>query len=261
MKDNDDIKQSITNSLDGGNEGLYPFFSYLLQDIWEIGASPDVILSIIKKNIPESNQNRLKIVDLGCGKGAVSIKLAKELQCSVLGIDAYSEFIKVANKYTEEHDVKEYCEFLTGDIRTKIIELKDYDVAILGSISPIFGNFTNTLKRVKECIIKSGFIIWDDAYYIDKLKLGSDEYLSKNELLDQINESGFKIVDEYIYSCEEMKESNTIIYDFIENRAAELIKKFPEQKRLFEDYLEAQRLENDVLENQVKNVTWLLAQK
>ena len=48
----DTIEHSILKSLDGKDINLFPFLPYLLQDIWEIGASPEVILNLIKKNIP-----------------------------------------------------------------------------------------------------------------------------------------------------------------------------------------------------------------
>ena len=51
---------------------LYPYLSYILQDRWEIGSEPQTIIHIIEKHF--KNYADLKILDLGCGKGAVSIR-------------------------------------------------------------------------------------------------------------------------------------------------------------------------------------------
>ena len=108
------LEKSVTNSLDGKNENLYPYFSYLLQDLWEIGASPAVIIKLLKNHADP--ENLLQVLDLGCGKGAVSIQLAQHFNCHCLGIDAYSDFIESADEYAEKHQVRDKCTFKVGDI-------------------------------------------------------------------------------------------------------------------------------------------------
>lgn len=49
------------------------------------------------------------MLDLGCGKGAVSIKVALELRCRCLGIDALSEFIDEARRRAQEYHVTSMC--------------------------------------------------------------------------------------------------------------------------------------------------------
>lgn len=67
------LNESVVESLDGFRTELLPYLPYLLQDLWEIEADPDTMLSLIKQYI---RQDRLNILDLGCGKGAVTIKIA-----------------------------------------------------------------------------------------------------------------------------------------------------------------------------------------
>ena len=64
----EETKKSILESLDGSDPELFPYLPYLLQDLWEIGADPLSMLSLIRENIPNK---KLTILDLGCGKGAV----------------------------------------------------------------------------------------------------------------------------------------------------------------------------------------------
>jgi len=89
----ENIEAQVVKSLDGKDIELYGFIPYLLQDLWEIGASPDVIIDIVQKHIGKSD---ISVLDLGCGKGAVSVKLAKAVGCNVKGIDALKDFIEYA---------------------------------------------------------------------------------------------------------------------------------------------------------------------
>jgi hypothetical protein len=65
------LEAKVVKSLDGEDDELYNFIPYLLQDLWEIGSSPEVIINMVKKHVGKSN---LSVLDLGCGKGAVSVK-------------------------------------------------------------------------------------------------------------------------------------------------------------------------------------------
>lgn len=56
---------------------------------------------MIRKHICISEQT--KILDLACGKGAVSVILAKELGCMARGIDIISEFIDFAREKAIEY--------------------------------------------------------------------------------------------------------------------------------------------------------------
>jgi hypothetical protein len=42
------LEESIATSLDCSEEPLLPYLPYILQDFWEIGASPEVIIDLIR---------------------------------------------------------------------------------------------------------------------------------------------------------------------------------------------------------------------
>ena len=79
------IEESVVIAMDGKDKHLYPYLPYILQDIWELGASPEIIINLIKMH--KSDFENIKILDLGSGKGVVSIKIAKELKCHCFGIE------------------------------------------------------------------------------------------------------------------------------------------------------------------------------
>jgi len=108
------VGESVVSAMEGIDSELFPYLPYILQDIWEIRSDPEFIIDLIKKG--KENPAELKVLDLGCGKGAVSIKLPHKLNCRCVGIDAVKEFIDEANKRAKEYNVASLCKFITGDI-------------------------------------------------------------------------------------------------------------------------------------------------
>jgi cyclopropane fatty-acyl-phospholipid synthase-like methyltransferase len=73
------MKESVVTSMDGNDKELFPYLPCMFQDLWEKGADPDAIINLIGKHFSE--YDNLKLLDLGCGKGAVLIKSAEKLGC------------------------------------------------------------------------------------------------------------------------------------------------------------------------------------
>ena len=90
------VEESVVAAMDGTDKELFPYLPYILQDLWEIGADPEIITRLIERH--SINPGSLKILDLGCGKGVISIKAAKRFGCTCYGIDAIPEFIADAWK-------------------------------------------------------------------------------------------------------------------------------------------------------------------
>ena len=156
------IEESVVTTMDGSDKKLFPYLPYILQDLWEIGTDPEVILKLIANQF--NVYNNLNVLDLGCGKGAVSIKVAKKFGCHCYGIDAIREFINYAKEKAAEHKVGHLCKFETGDIREKIKSLSTYDIIILGSIGPVFGDYYTTLTTLSKYLNHKGIFIVDDGY-------------------------------------------------------------------------------------------------
>lgn len=241
------IEESVVTAMDGSNPLLFLYLPYILQDIWELGASPEIIINLVKKH--KSNYTNLKILDLGCGKGAVSVKVAIELNCSCFGIDAIKEFIEVANLKAKEYGVDNLCKFKVGDIRTENLNEGKFDVIVLGAIGPILGNYEKTLTKLKCSLNNYGIIIIDDSYAEDKISNVDKNSQTKSSIIMDANKAGMKLLDEVIFPKNELKSSNEFIFLKLKKRCEELIIKEPRNKNLFEEYIQIQMNENYNLEN------------
>jgi 2-polyprenyl-3-methyl-5-hydroxy-6-metoxy-1,4-benzoquinol methylase len=253
-----DIKESVLKSLDGNNVELFPYLPYLLKDIWEIGSSSTHIIHLLESQAAARCQPEMRVLDLGCGKGAIAVPLAKQFGFRILGIDAVPEFVEDAREKAREWGVERLCHFEVGDIREYIEKCSSHDIIILGSIGTVLGNIEKTLGLLNKCLKPDGMIILDDAYIPEGSDFFHTSYLSEAQFMKQIRRSGFSIVDEAHYDSALISQSNREIYQHIRKRAQELIAIYPGLKYIFEDYLKTQRAENGVLENYVRCVLLLL---
>lgn len=247
------VEEKLAKSLTAESTELIPYLPYLLQDLWELGSSPKDIIEMILMHIQITERTR--VLDLACGKGAVSVQAAKALGCKVKGIDIIPEFIDFAEKKAEEYGVENLCEFEVGDINKAVKVEKDYDIVILGAVGDVLGNPEETIQMLKSTVKNGGYIFIDDAYGDDD----SDcSYFTREKWLMFIQNVGVKLIDERFNEEEEIKSVNDEQQSFILRRANDLIEKHPDKSYLFESYINSQLAECDELENEISAVTMLL---
>ena len=257
---NKTIEESIASAMEDENINLNKFYPYILQDFWEIGTSSDEVLKIIKKY--KDNYSNLSVLDLGSGKGAVLIKIASELKCKCLGVDAIDDFVNFSNNKAKEYSVDSICTFETNDIRTRIKTLGKYDIIILGAIGPVLGDFHETLLVLTSHLNDNGLIIMNEGYVEDGCKTDYPNVLSKNIVLNQINSAGMEIIESIIED-----ETHEVKGDFeeevrnLEKRCMELIEKYPDNKNMFLKYIKTQKELYKKLDNEVISVLFVIKQK
>lgn len=251
------FEESVVTAMDGTDAGIFPYLAYILQDFWEIGSSPADMIELVEKHT--KNYSNLKVLDLGCGKGAVSVKIAGKLNCECWGIDGIGEFIAEANQKAKEYKVESLCRFEQADIREKINELPAFDVIILGAVGQVFGDYLATLTKLKRCLKTGGIILIDDAYIEDSSAFNHSALLKRSELLKQISEARMVLIDEKtVNNADEQQSEYEQEFDYITLRCKELIKKYPSQKILFEEYIKKQNEEYSVLTNDVVPLTMVI---
>lgn len=253
------LEESAVMAMDGSDKELFTFLPYILQDLWEIGADPDAIIRLINNHFEKCAG--LKVLDLGCGKGAVSVKVSQKLGCTCYGIDAIPEFVAVARQKAGEFKVNHLCAFESGDIREKVGDLAGYDIVILGAIGPVFGDYFATLTSLAKCINENGIFIVDDGYIDDPSDYSHPLMLKKTALLQQIDKAGMEIVESDIMDRKKIKDADDFIFVNLKKRCFELIVKYPDKQNLFLDYIKKQETENDVLENKVVGATMVIKKK
>jgi len=250
------IEQSIADSLEA-NKKILPYMPYLLQDIWALGCSLE---SIIEAAGFVDLNNKSKVLDLGCGKGAVSIQLAAEFGCKVLGIDALESFLKDAQIKASEQKVTHLCEFVQEDILDYVKTEHQFDMVILASLGGIFGSFKNTIATLRSQVKKGGYMIVDDGYLLTRNSLdrkGYRHYRNYKNTLGELTSFNDKLIKE-INTTDISRQINDEYLHVIEKRGKGLITKKPELKRELETYVQLQHEECEVIERDIEGALWLL---
>ena len=252
------IDEKLACSLTAKTTELLPFLPYLLQDLWELGSDPRQMIGLMKKHITLTKNT--KVLDLACGKGAVSVNIAKELGVNVFGFDLLPEFLEYAAQKAKELGVDALCHFAAGDVNEVVKTQRGYDCTIFGAAGDILGSPPQTLAKLAATVKPGGFVIIDEGYLPDEasnesVKYQNYELLYHSQWLRLFADNGLTLVEEL---------TATEDYDFdsdnraIAARAAELSAKYPDKKAIFEGYVQSQLDECDDLENTIIAVTWLL---
>lgn len=254
------VEESILSAMEGNDINLVKHLPYILQDFWEIGSSPEQMVKAIQKH--KTDYANLEVLDLGSGKGAVSIKIAAELKCKCFGIDAIEDFVNFSNAKARELAVSDICVFETNDVRTRLGTLGKYDIIILGAIGPVFGDYYSTMSQLSPHLKKGGLIISDDAYIEDGRCTDYPNVICKSDLLEQINRAGMEIIDEItVNEIPDQHECYESEYKNIEKRCMELAEKYPESKNMFLEYMNTQETLYDKLSNEVTPVMLVIRQR
>jgi SAM-dependent methyltransferase len=250
-----DIILSVVDSLDGNSPELFPYLPYILQDFTEIGADPEVMVNLTKKHIPVKF---LQIADLGCGKGAISVAMAKEFDCKITGIDAMPDFIDSAKEFALREHVSEKCRFFTGDIRTEILSLCDFGLVILGAIGDVLGNVGETLIKLRQILRPDGFILLDDAWS-KQIEISNDStFPSAVEYFSMIADAGFKVVETDVAEMSDLSGQEDIMMESMQRRCDELSLKHPQLKHIFKQYIQNQQHEFNMMKYELTCATLLL---
>lgn len=253
------LESSIATSMDCFDNELVAFLPFILQDFWEFGSPAEPVLRLIEKYGKGVASTRF--LDLGCGKGSVSIQCASRFGCRCLGIDGVADFIQEAKSRAEQNNVAHLCEFITDDIRTRIDTLPAvyYDIIFLGSIGPILGDYATMLTRLKKILKDDGCIVVDDGYIEEGSGYRDPRVFSKREILRQIDVADMRLAEIVIpVEKEAISEEYAIQLSTIIKRCSQLIERHPEKKPLFEWYMQKQKKEYNALENEIVCATFVI---
>jgi cyclopropane fatty-acyl-phospholipid synthase-like methyltransferase len=254
---NDNPQQSVANSLEVEIK-LLPHMPYLLQDLWALGSSVDQILDLISTLALSSDT--AKILDLGCGKGAVSVQIASKFGFTVVGVDAMPEFLKDANKKSAKYQVSDLCTFIEQDILTYVTDKHDFDIVILASLGGIFGSNKKTIKKLRTQIRAGGYIVIDDGYLKKRKLLSRKGYRhcrNYEKTVEELTIFNDHLLTE-ISTTEVSTKINNEYLKVIENRSIELIDQYPELKKNINNYLDLQREECDIIDKELEGMIWVL---
>ncbi len=254
-------EEAISNSLEIEQPHLLPHIPYLLQDLWALGSSVDQILEIVG-SLPLSSVDTT-LLDLGCGKGALSIQLAARYGFHIVGIDAMTTFLETARNKAEEYQVPHLCQFEEQNIVEFISIENHFDLVILASLGGIFGSFESTIAKLRTQVRSDGYILIDDGYLRDQNHLnrkGYEHYRDHENTIRELTAFHDILVHE-VNTTSTNKKINEDYLKLIGKRCRELGLQHPELQKDLDAYFQLQEEECHILNHEVEGAVWVLQKK
>ena len=219
-------------------ESLLPHLAFLLQDLPSLsGAEDDVVDALRDAGFPQGGT----VLDLGCGRGDIAIKLAAALGAAVTGVDAHAPFIEIARRTAAARDVAQHCTFDVGDLRTAIQGTRPFDAVLMIAVGPLFGDPAETVSVLRGGVRSGGWMVIDDAY----LEAGVDAspdwegYLGRAETEAALTRHGDEIVSRQSRSPA-TNAFNARTLERVPARTAELAERHPELRDALDAYVARQ---------------------
>lgn len=251
-----DLALSVLASLDGTDTRLLPYLPELLLDLDDLGAVPALIEQLLsgQANLPA----HASVLDLGCGKGSVSLRLLQGHAWTALGLDGMPAFVERARERADALGLAQRCRFEVADIRAWAGEGR-FDVIVLGAVGPVLGDAETTLRHLDPWLAPGGLVVKDEVYVPDGASCRNAAYnQTRGELLASIASAGFCILAEAHEAGESLGDDHRAMFEAIRTRAEALARRHPEDRALFEAYVATQAQEFQILEQEVVDVTLLL---
>jgi len=231
----------------------------LVSDMWALGSTPEVVVDLLRPlGLPAA---ATRMLDLGCGKGALGITLALELGFRVVGVDLCREFLEDAVRRARELGVAKLCEFEVGDLRDKLAEGGDFDVVALASLGGVLGPFDECVGRIRMAVRRCGYIVIDDGFLTRRGSVGRPgygHYASHAETRCRLTAHGDTLLEERIYTVEETRAINLDYIHHIARRAEGLLQRHPEAAAELRKYIANQESECEFIDKEITGAIWLL---
>ena len=251
-----DLDESVAHAMEA-DVRLLPLLPELLADLWELGPSAEQVVAALASVGVEPDS---AILDLACGKGAVSVALAERLGARVQGIDAFQPFLQAARALAAERGVSDRCRFEQGDIRNLLGQEGQYDVALLLSVGPVLGNYAQTIAGLRSLVRAGGYIVIEDGFVADGVAHPplAEGYAGHSETLGQLTACRDVVVQEVICPTEQARSVNRRNTDLIRQRARLVRASHPAFEQLIDEYVARQERETQMLGTDVLCAIWVL---
>jgi cyclopropane fatty-acyl-phospholipid synthase-like methyltransferase len=251
----DDELRQIAAALDATPE-LIPYLPDLLADLWDLGSSPSRITEWLRElDLPAET----RVLDLGCGKGAVALTLARDLGFTVHGVELFEPFIRDARARTREWGLGGRCLFQKADLRDVVRSATEYDVVIYASVGAL-GRLDDCVGALRRCVRHRGYIVIDEGVSAPNAAPdpGFENLAPLDESRRRLISHGDEIVREHLLDPGEMRAIDHRYIESIAQRADTLVAAHPEDAELIRGYVDRQERAAAAWERNAVSAAWLL---
>lgn len=183
------------------NLGYYNFLAYMGVPVFALGGLKSTEELAEMCGINENS----KVLVVGCGTGSPACHLAKELGCSIVGIDIAENMISKAQERAEKEKLQDLVEFQIGDAYDLNFEDSFFDAIITQFVSQ-FLNRRRAFKEFVRVLKPGGFVGLNEMYKAAEIPEEAAERITEAEdIFREVTELPFTFYtpDEWRRSLEE----------------------------------------------------------
>lgn len=254
--------QELVAEAFGATPELLPLLPEIFADFCALGGWPEKVATILRESAQLPRE--AAVVDLGCGKGGVSLVLATQLGCRVTGFDLFEPFLADAASGARAAGVDHLCSFELADIRDRAENVNAFDVAIFAAVGAgVYGDYSDCIAAIRRWARPDGYIVISDGFLRQSIPPGAKfvgyaYYECHDEAVRQLTAHGDVMVREILISGEEFAEQNRRDLESIRSAVARLSQTHAQHSEQLKHFLASQEAEYTFLNQHTTEAIWLL---
>jgi SAM-dependent methyltransferase len=254
--------QELVAEAFGAAPELLPLLSAIFADFCALGGWPDKVATILRESAQLPQE--AAVVDLGCGKGAVSLVLAAELGYRVTGFDLFEPFLEDAASSARAAGVDHLCLFEVADIRNRAEDIDAFDVAIFAAVGAgLYGDYSDCVAALRRWTRPEGYMVISDGFLRQSIPPGAKfpgygYYECHDEAVRQLTAHGDVMVREILISGEEFAEQSLLDLESIRTAVQGLSETYGQYREQLKQFLASQQAEYAFLNKHTTEAIWLL---
>lgn len=243
---------------------LLPYAAELLQDLEELGSDAGLVVRLLSElALPPG----ARVLDLGCGKWATAISIARALGLPVFGIDLFAPFVEHARQVAGRAGVAHLCTFVQGDLRTvpaRYPSVVPADVGVFAALGDVLGTIEETVGILRRAVRPGGYLLICDDYVRPGGSVafaGFEGYRSReatSRALEAHGDALLRVVEE---ADDAVAEAHRRDNAHIRRRAEALAARHPESREALLKFADDQEAETAFLESNVVSALWVLERR
>lgn len=256
----------VADSLDVPR-ALMPFAPTLFDGLTALGSSPMRVARWLRA---AGIGPRSWVLDLGCGKGAASIALARAVGCRVVGIDGFMPFVEAARESALRAGVEDRCTFAVGDVRRvsrrspalRHAPRAGFDAVLMLNVLPAEEAWLIARRWAKP----GGLCMIDDAVTLERQRTSAestDEFTglppTAREVRGMVESVGDEVLRAAVMSPREYARLEGELQRGIRSGARRLCAQHPQLAPALRDFARRQREATALLTHgPLRGATWLV---
>lgn len=244
--------RAVAASLDAPLRAL-PLIAELFAPLTSLGSQPRRVVNWLRA---AGIGPRHAVLDLGCGKGAVSVAIARNLGCRVVGVDAFAPFVDAAESLAKRRKVADRCELRCGRIESWRQSRRRFDAVVCLGVWP--------LRRIAPLAVRltlpGGVYLVDDAILVDAARARANQagQITAGQARRLLESFSGRVERELVLTAAQVRKHEAGLYERLRRQAVAMARRDPARRPLLRECLRRQREAAGLMAGPLRPALWLV---